>query len=149
MVCAKLCEAMNQRIYQRALEISRALKPKVQSGKSHHVCFLIRKSKIICIGVNNYKKTHNQNRFGVYQNHKGFKTEYRPCVHAEGNLLIKNGETDISDCELLNIRIDNSGKPNMAKPCLNCFGVLSSLDGPPKKVFYSDEGGECKQDERF
>jgi hypothetical protein len=140
---------MNQRIYNRCLEAAKALKPKVQSGKSFHASFLIRKSKIICIATNNYNKAHNHNRFGRYDNWKGFESEYRPCIHSEVQILIRNGETDISDCELLNIRVDNNKNANMSKCCPNCARLLLQIDGPPKKVFYSDGEGNLQQDDRF
>ena len=140
---------MNNRLFNRCVEFSKALKPKIQNGKSFHVSFLVKKSRIICVATNNYKKLHNTKRFGTYDNWKGFESEYRPCIHAEVNVLIKTGETDISDCEMLNIRIDNNGGANMSKPCPNCSRLLSSLDGPPKKVFYSDGDGNLRQDERF
>jgi hypothetical protein len=139
---------MNQRIYERALEISIALKPKVQSGKSAHTTFVYHKSKMICVATNNYRKLHNANRFGKYENWKGFQSEYRPCVHSEISALIKMGEEDISDYTFLNIRIDNNGRANMAKACVNCARTLSMFEGP-KKMFYSDANGNLVQDERF
>ena len=140
---------MNQRIYKRCLEVAKAMKPRVQNGKSYHVCYLIRKGKVICIGTNDYTKTHNVKRFGKYENWKGFESEYRPCIHAEISTLIRNGETDLSNYEVLNVRIDNNNNANMSLPCPNCFRILSSLDGPPRKVFYSDAEGNLQQDERF
>lgn len=131
------------------MEISRALKPKVQSGKSHHSSFLIRKGKIVCIGNNDYTKMHNVKRFGVYENWKGFESEYRPCIHSEIKILIRYGEDDLSDCEMLNVRVDNTNNINMSKACPNCFRILSSLEGPPRKLFYSDSEGNLQQDERF
>lgn len=139
---------MNDRLYQRALEISIALKPKVQNGKSAHTTFVIYKSKFICIATNNYNKLHNINKFGKYENWKGFKTEYKPCVHSECQAILKIGEEDISDYEFLNIRIDNNGKPNMARACPNCEKVIKSFGGC-KKMFYSDTNGQLQQDERF
>jgi deoxycytidylate deaminase len=139
---------MNQRIYQRALEISRALKPKVQSGKSAHTTIVFRKSRMVCIATNDYKKRHNENRFGRYENWKGFLSEYRPCVHSEMAALVKLGEEDISDYTFLNIRIDNNGNANMARPCPNCQKTLLMFGGP-KKMFYSDSNGVMQQDERF
>lgn len=139
---------MNQKTYERAIEISIALKPKVQNGKSAHTTFVYHKSKMICVAVNNYNKRHNENRFGKYENWKGFKSEYRPCVHSELSALIKIGEEDISDYVFLNIRIDNNGRPNMAAACPNCTRTLQAL-GNPKKMFYSNANGELTRDERF
>jgi len=140
---------MNARIYERAVEISRALKPKVQTGKSAHTTLVYHKSKMVCIATNNYNKLHNANRFGKYENWKGFQSEYRPCVHSELSALVKLGEEDISDYTFLNIRIDNNGNPNMSKACVNCARTLTMFGGGPKKMFYSDSGGNLVRDERF
>jgi hypothetical protein len=123
------------------------LKPRVQSGKSFHLSRAIKKSRIVCIAANDYNKKHNERRFGKYENHKGFLTEYRPCIQSEVKLLLKIGEEELSDYELLNLRIDNNGRANMSKACPNCYTTL--LGFSPRKVFYSDSDGECIQDERF
>jgi len=139
---------MNQRIYARAIEIARALKYKVQNGKSAHTTLILRKSKIICIASNNYNKIHNKKKFGYYENWKGFESEYRPCVHSECSAISKMGEDDMSEYTFLNIRIDNNGNPNMAKACPNCARAIQSFGGC-KKMFYSDSNGEIQRDERF
>ncbi len=138
---------MNIRIYNRAVEIATALKVKVKNGKSHHGAFLLRKGKMVAIGVNDYKKQHNSNRFGRYNDHKGYTTEYKACRHAEISAIIRYGEEDLSDCEMLVVRIDNKNKPSLSKCCPNCARVLMGLN--VKKVFYSNEVGELQRDERF
>lgn len=107
----------------------------------------IKKSRIVCIATNNYEKKHNERRFGKYENWKGFQDEYRPCVHSETMLLIRLGEEDLRDYELLNIRIDNNGKANMSKACPNCARTLQGF--APRRMFYSDPDGNLQQDERF
>jgi hypothetical protein len=138
---------MNQRIFNRIIEAARALKPRVQSGKSHHVSALVYKSKIVCLATNDYRKMHNEKKFGKYQNWKGFNGEYRPCIHSEIKIITKWGEEDLSDHEFVNVRIDNKGNPNIARACPNCARVLFGFS--PKRVFYSDENGQLQQDERF
>jgi hypothetical protein len=138
---------VNDKIYQRAVKKAKQLKPHVSIGKSHHITVAIKKSRIICVGVNNYKKLHNTKKFGEYANLKGFETPYQPCLHSEISLIIKLGEEDLSDYELLNIRLGNEDSPVMSKSCDNCAKVLQDLQ--PKRVFYSDEQGKCQQDNRF
>jgi len=140
---------MNIRIYNRAVEIAKAMKPKTQNGKSAHSTFIIRQSRIICIAVNDYLKPHNAKKFGRYGNWKGFLTPYRPSTHSECAAVAKLGEEDISDYEFLNLRIDNNGNVNMARACPNCHNAIKSFGGGPKKMFYSDNNGELAQDERF
>lgn len=138
---------MNQRTFNRAVEIIAALKVKTKNGKSHHGAIIYRKGKILAIGVNNYLKTHNSNRFGKYKDHKGYATEYKACRHAEISSVIRYGEEDLSGCEMLVVRIDRFNKPSLSKCCPNCLGVLRGLN--VKKVFYSNEQGNFQQDERF
>jgi deoxycytidylate deaminase len=138
---------VNQRIYQRAVEIVTALKAKTKNGKSHHGALIYKKGKILSIGVNNYLKRHNSNRFGQYADHKGYTTEYKACRHAEISAIIRHGEEDLSDCEMLVVRIDNKDNPSLSKCCINCARVLKGLN--IKKVFYSNEQGEFQRDERF
>jgi len=140
---------MNQRIFNRCVEIAKALKHNKVTGKSFHGSFIVRKSRIICIATNNYNKAHNDKKFGRYDNWKGYETEYKPCVHSELAVIVKYGETDLSDCEFVNVRVDNNGNANMSKACPNCFRLIASLGGPPKKLFYSDGEGNMIQDERL
>jgi deoxycytidylate deaminase len=137
---------MNTRIYNRAIEIATALKTK-KTGKSHHCCLIYRKGKTVAIGINDYTKAHNSNRFGRYENHKGYLTEYRACRHAELSAVIRYGEEDLSDCEMLVVRIDKDNNPTLSRPCPNCARVVGGLN--IKKVFYSDSDGNFIQDERF
>jgi Cytidine and deoxycytidylate deaminase zinc-binding region len=138
---------VNQRIYARLLEVSKAMKPRVQTGKSYHVSALVYKSRIICIATNDYTRMHNEKRFGRYENWKGFESPYRPCIHSEIKLITKWGEEDLSDYELVNVRVDNNGNPNMAKACPNCARTLQGF--APRRVFYSDSEGNLQQDDRF
>jgi deoxycytidylate deaminase len=138
---------MNQRSYMRAVEIATALKSKKALGKSHHCAFIYRNGKIMSIGVNDYTKQHNSKRFGKYEDHKGYTTEYKACRHAEISSIIRYGEEDLRDCEMLVVRIDNRKNANLSKCCINCARVLQGLN--IKKVFYSDGDGNFQQDERF
>jgi hypothetical protein len=134
---------MNLRIYNRAISIAKALKPSKIFGKSFHSTFIIRKSKIVCIGVNNYNKAHNSNRFGTYKNYKNLPGEYRPSTHSEINAIIRYGEEDLSGHEILNIRINNNGVPTISQCCPNCKKIIESLN--PKKVYHSNLNGELEE----
>jgi hypothetical protein len=135
---------MNLRIYNRCIEVSKALKPSKESGgKSYHTTFAIRKSKIVCIGFNNYQKKHNSNRFGVYKNHRNLPGEYNPSLHSEISMCIKLGQEDLSDYEILNIRIDNNNNPVMSQACPNCRRILQDLN--PKRVYHSNANGELEE----
>lgn len=140
-VCMESPIFMNQRIFNRCVEIAKALRPKIKKGKAHHCTFAIKKSKIICIGVNDYDKQHPKHKFGRYEDHKGYTSEYQPCLHSEVSLSIKLGEETWKGLEILNIRIGNNDDVRMSKPCCNCSNlIIKPLN--PKKFFYSDNNGE-------
>lgn len=127
---------MNQKTYNRLVEIARALKPKAQTGYSFHISALFRKGKILSIGVNNYNRQHLAHRFGEYYPTKfTASSTYRASLHSECSLAIRAGLEDWCGCEMVNIRIDNNGNPANSKPCLNCARVVKAL--APKRVFFS------------
>ena len=122
--------------FKRLEEISKALKPVHQSGKSFHVTAVYRKNKMLCIGHNNYNKDHPYHKFGEYHPIKGGK--YSAGIHSEISALIKLGLDDCSDLTFVNLRIDNNGKPAISKPCDNCQRVLDQI-GYRKLWFYDGE----------
>lgn len=134
---------MNLKIYNRCVEIARALKTHKTSGKSFHSTFIIRKSKIVCIGFNDYNKLHNANKFGEYKNYRNLPGEYKPSLHSEISALIKWGEEDLSDCEILNIRIDNNFCANYSAACPNCQRVIRGVR--PKRVYHSNKMGQLEE----
>lgn len=101
----------------------------------HHVSFLTRKQKIVCIGVNNYNKPHPARRFGAYVATSKFVHSYVPSLHSECSLAIRTGLEDWSGFSLFNIRIDNNGDAAMSRCCVNCQRVVKALG--PDKIFYS------------
>lgn len=128
---------MNQKTFERAVEMARALKPTKKTGKSFHVSILYRKNRMVCVGINNYNKSHNEKKFGKYLNHKGFANEYRPSLHSESSCLLRFGEEDLSKYDILNIRIGNENQLLMSKPCPNCFRILQDVN--IDNIFYSTD----------
>ena len=134
---------MNAKLYSRLVEFARALKTKKQSGEKHHVAFLLKKSRVICVGWNNYNKSHNVRRFGKFVSHKFTHDVYRPCVHAEISAITRWGQEDLRGYDMAVIRIDNNDNANMSKPCINCGRILDAMG--VRKIFYSDKNGECQE----
>jgi len=135
---------MNERIFNRCIEVAKALRPNIKSGKAHHCSFAISKSRIICIGVNDYKTQHPYHKFGVYKNNKGYSSGYKACKHSEVDLAIKLGLSNWSGLEIVNIRIGNKGDVRLAKPCCNCKTII--IDAMmPKRMYYSDNDGKSEQ----
>jgi deoxycytidylate deaminase len=126
---------LNIKLFNRIAEITRALKPKKATGRSFHASFAIKKGKIVCIGWNNYDKSHRHKKFGPYKNWRNLPGEYKVSLHAEVSLLIRLGEEDLSSYELAVVRIDNNGDVVNSKPCPNCMQLWRSVE--PKKICYS------------
>jgi deoxycytidylate deaminase len=133
---------MNKKVFDRLIEISKAMKNRRQTGMRFHTTFFLKKGKIICVGWNDYNKLHRSHKFGEYKAHKAsfsFKGSYQPSLHSECAAIIKLGETDLSEYEICNVRIDNNLNIALSKPCPNCLTLISSLN--PKKIYYSTQDG--------
>jgi len=117
---------VNNKTINRYIEITRALKAKKQNGRSFHTTFIFDKSKLLSIGWNDYSKEHRRHKFGDYTSKNEF-AHYTSGVHSECSAIIRLGEEDCSDYSFLNVRIDNNGEVNLAKPCHNCMGLLNQV----------------------
>jgi deoxycytidylate deaminase len=133
-----MTKRMNQKI-KKCIEITRALRQDKESGRSFHTTFIFDKNKLLTIGFNNYKKLHRHHKFGAYKGTKDNPDKYIAGIHSEIDAIIKLGRTDCSKLTFLNIRIDNNNKPNISKPCENCFRVLQGLGF--KQIYYIDSLG--------
>ena len=122
---------MNGKILNRLTEISIALKPKYQTGRAFHVTFILKKSKIISIGVNNLNKTHPKTKNFKYKNNEG----YIASIHSELDACLKLGEHDLSHYDIVNIRINNNNKLDNSRPCCGCCSLLTQTGF--NKLFYS------------
>lgn len=135
---------MNDRTFNRLIEISKALKPKRSTGRAFHTTFAVRNRRIIKIGINDYNKIHPAYKYGEYYSYKEFGSVYRPSIHSEIKMLIRLGEEDLSQYEIVNVRINNNNVPAMSAPCPNCARVLKALN--PKAIYYSTDKGYEKLD---
>lgn len=126
---------MSPKKVARYVEIARALQPKYQNGRSFHVTCIFDKSKLLSIGVNDYRKIHPSRKFGVYSPTKA-GSNYISGIHSEISSIMRLGEEDCSRFTFLNIRLDKNGNPALAKPCSNCFGVLKNQVGF-KRIYYT------------
>lgn len=131
---------MNKKKLTKAIEISLALKPKMQTGRCFHTTFAWEKNKLLAIGVNNYTKPHPAAKFGAYKPTKEGTTHYQSGIHSEISALLKLGIENCSKIEFLNLRIDNNGNLGYSCPCPNCSGVLATVGF--KKLFYFNKKKE-------
>jgi deoxycytidylate deaminase len=124
---------------KKCIEITKCLKKHRQTGRAFHCTFVYEKSKLLCIGINNLKKLHRKNIFGVYKGFKDNPEKYIASIHSEIDALIKMGKTDCSKLTFINVRIDNEDNVKIAKPCQNCMKVLQGLGF--KNIFYTLDNG--------
>ncbi len=134
---------MNIYLGQKIVEIARALKPNRATGQFFHVSCLVRRNRIVCIGWNNYNKSHPIRRFGKYENYKGFSDTYKASLHAEIATVIKMGEEDLSNYSMINVRIGNFNQVAISKCCPNCARVLRSLGLPI--IYYTNQDGNFEE----
>ena len=132
---------MNKKTIDRYIEITRALKEKKQNGRSFHTTFIFNKSKLLSIGWNDYSKEHRRHKFGTYTPNKG-SGNYVSGIHSESSAIIRLGEEDCSDYTFLNVRVDNNGEINIAKPCHNCFRLLQQVGF--KRLIWTTREGFCQ-----
>jgi len=136
-----MTKSLEQRI-NKCIEIARCLKKHKETGRSFHCTFVYEKSKLLCIGYNNYNKLHRRTKFGAYLGYKDNPEKYIASIHSEIDALIKLGRTDCSKLTFINIRIDKNEKVNMAKPCNNCANILLGIGF--KRIYYTDANGKCQ-----
>lgn len=142
-VCGNIGKNVIRRV-ERYIELARALKPSNQTGQMFHVTIACRKRKIIAIGINNYRKLHNAERWGHYHPCKSLNTSlYRPGIHSEISALIKLGLEDCKDLDFFNIRIGNNGEVMVSRPCENCYRVLNQV-GYRHCYFFNENGKLCR-----
>lgn len=124
--------------FDRLVEISKALKGKQQTGRAFHTTFAMRNGKIFSIGINNYLKTHPMTR--NYISRFGNQHSYTSGIHSESDICAKLKMDDMSEFNIINIRIMNNGELGMAAPCPNCYDLLINRKGV-RKLYYSDTMG--------
>ena len=131
---------MKNKIVQKSIEIAHAICPtnRMNGLKSSHVAILVKKNKIVKIGWNK-NRTHPKTKEFPYF---GSKTKYSRVnvgIHAELDVIMKAGKDDLSDHELIVLRVDGTGKLNNSGPCAGCCGVINQFG--LKNVYFSDSNG--------
>jgi len=118
---------------KRCIEITRSLKPEMQSGKNFHCSFIFDGARLLSIGFNSYKHGHLAHKFGEYPPTRG-GTNYKPCRHSETECLNRLKKVP-NNFTMINTRINNQGEIAMARPCPNCEKVLREKKF--KKLLYT------------
>lgn len=127
---------MNKHLAKRTIDLAKAMCPLNFERRTSHVAFLVKKSKIVHIGVN-LAKSHPMTMEHKYQEHQ------HTGVHAELNVCIKSGKENLSKYKLVVIRINRHNKMTNSKPCLGCQGIINQFD--VGEVWYSTDEGSFEK----
>lgn len=125
--------------FEKIKEVAYALYPKKTSGgRCFHLTGIFWRSRLISIGINNYKKSHPIAARAGYRNGEG--QHYISGTHSELSSIIKLGEEDCSDYDFYNIRILKNGDIGGSKPCFGCSKIVREVGFNSFK--YTDDNGE-------
>lgn len=129
-------------MFQKYIEITKALMFDNFKAKTFHTTFIVRKNKIQKIGIN-VDKTHPANLKYNYLSKDGTDIRSMVGVHSELAAILKYNKTTCYDCIFINVRIDRNFKPTIAKPCKGCQDLLTQVGY--KKVYYTNNKGEFEE----
>lgn len=117
-------------VFEKCYRIAHGLYPSVNSrNQSKHFSFVLKKSAILAIGVNNSEKTHPlAQKYGYIYN----------AIHSELAALISYGKEWDRRLTLLNIRIMAYDRKStgLSMPCKRCIRLLS--DHNVTRIIFSD-----------
>jgi hypothetical protein len=93
--------------------------------KNYHIAFLMRRNKILSIGINK-KCTHPLNLRNRKLNRAGKDISDAKLTCAELCCLLKsrNKNIDYNKCYMVNIRINRNNQLDVATPCMSCESLL-------------------------
>ncbi len=126
---------MNKNLENRILEITRKLKDEPK-GKNKHFTFIVRRSRILSVGFNDYWCSHTMaNKLGYRFNG----------IHSELSAYLKFREDKekLSKCTLVNTRINSKGEIGYSKPCELCEKLIDKMG--IKKVYFTNRNGEMER----
>ncbi len=136
-------EEVNDKKFNRLVEISRALYNKQSTLRCHHFTFIIRKGKIVSIGQNK-DKTHVKNLDYNYCDRNGLDMRREVGLHSELSAVLRDGRENLSDSVFVNIRIGKDGKLKMSKACFGCRNLLNQIGY--KRLYYSTNQETFEED---
>lgn len=130
---------MKKKVLKKAIDIAYAMCPNMRKKglRASHVAFLVKKNRIVKIGWNKAKTNPNSKKY-PYIGQTGEKIEVN--THAELDVILKSGQNNLSDHEIIVLRVDGEGKLNNSKPCNGCHHLLKQVS--IKKIYYSNSKGE-------
>jgi len=96
------------------------------------VAALVRRNKILAIGVNSYASVRLARRFSKHEMAQSTHAE----VAAIHDFLRRHDEDDLRSCTLYVCRVLQDGKTALAKPCRGCEAAIRKFG--IKEVRYSE-----------
>jgi deoxycytidylate deaminase len=123
---------MNAKLSERLIKLAKAICPSNYELRSSHVAFLLRRSKIVKIGWNKKKSSPKNLDFPYHDGTVG--------IHAEMDVVVKQGMEDLSSYKMVVIRVDRNGNVSNSCPCVGCRGVIEQFN--VGEVWYSDKNGK-------
>ena len=100
-----------------------------------HVAFILNKSRIVSVGVNNLTKTHTLNKKYSYPEHKN-------SICAELSAVIRGHKEDYSGHRMIVLRVDRNDKLNYSKPCPGCQNVIRAMNF--RETYYTNKEGKLE-----
>lgn len=113
-------------MFNKFIDMARAMYDPDFVGRCQHFSFITYKNRIISVGKNS-PKTHPANLLNPRYVRDGFNTSKikGSCSELASIRKLKNlTNIPFSKCSLFNVRINNNGFPDMARPCSSCESLL-------------------------
>ena len=126
---------MNDKKLNRLITITKALFINRKDLRTFHTTFVLKKNKIISIGINS-NKTHPETEKCDY-NHE-------VTLHSELDAILKLNKISKSNhYTFVNVRLKKDKTVANSKPCKGCQNLLSRINY--KNFFYSTENGKFEK----
>jgi deoxycytidylate deaminase len=106
------------------------------SGPCRHVSFIVKRNKIISVGINSYKRTHPlANKFAHLWNK----------VHSELASIVNfpRKNIDIATCDMYNVRVRTNGEVALSAPCKQCVKLIHAFN--IRRVYYTNAVGSFER----
>lgn len=117
--------------FDKYIDIAKALRPNYQWHRCFHCAFILKKARLVAIGVNQFK-SHPRMLDFAYLPHNTF-------IHAELSVVLKSKLDDFSNCKMIVLRINNNNQLDYSKYCGGCTSVVKQLGF--KEAWYSTQKG--------
>lgn len=130
----------------RYVNLAKALfrKGATSHGRTFNVCFVVKKSQVLAIGLNDYDRNmsgYNRRLKTVYK--KYGEKSYVPSLHAEVSSILKIGVDDCSSLSFYCIRLDRRCHCVNSQPCANCMRMLRMVRA--KNIYFYDKNMEISE----